>query len=82
MGKIQKLLSLNLFQFVYYNFFCKNVRRDKNCYILPVRGSRIEIHKTAKLVLHGHLHLNVNKYPGSSAECYLRLRKGAEMTVN
>lgn len=82
MGKIQRLLSLSLFQFVFYNFFCKNVYRDKHCYILPVRGSRIEFHKTAKLILHGHLYLNINKYPGSNAECYLRLRKRAEMTVN
>jgi acetyltransferase-like isoleucine patch superfamily enzyme len=82
MGKIQRLLSLNLFQFVYYNFFCKNVVRDRNCYILPVTGTKIELHKTAKIVLHANLSLNVNKYPRSGAECYLRLRKGAEMTVN
>jgi acetyltransferase-like isoleucine patch superfamily enzyme len=67
---------------VYYNFFRKNVIRDKNCYILPIRGTRIELHKTAKIVLHANLHLNVNKYPHSKAECYLRLREGAEMVVN
>jgi acetyltransferase-like isoleucine patch superfamily enzyme len=82
MGTIQKLLSLNFFQFVYYNFFCRNVTRDRNCYILPRRGARIELHKTAKIILHANLYLNVNKYPGSRAECYLRLRRGAEMTVN
>jgi acetyltransferase-like isoleucine patch superfamily enzyme len=82
MGKIQRLLSLNLFQFVYYNFLCKNVCRDRGCYILPENGTKIELHKTAKIVLHANLHLNDNKYPGSRAECYLRLRKGAEMTVN
>jgi acetyltransferase-like isoleucine patch superfamily enzyme len=82
MRKIQRLLSLNLFQFVYYNFLCKNVIRDRGCYILPEKGTKIELHKTAKIILHANLHLNINKYPGSKAECYLRLRKGAEMTVN
>jgi carbonic anhydrase/acetyltransferase-like protein (isoleucine patch superfamily) len=82
MGKIQKLLSLNLFQFAYYNFFRKNVVRDRGCYILPGRGSKIELHKTAKIILRANLHLNINQYPGSDAECYLRLRKGAEMTVD
>jgi acetyltransferase-like isoleucine patch superfamily enzyme len=82
MRKIRKLLSLNLFQFAYYNFFRKNVIRDKNCYIFPIRGTRIELHKTAKIVLHANLSLNVNKYPYSKAECYLRLRKRAEMMVN
>jgi acetyltransferase-like isoleucine patch superfamily enzyme len=67
---------------VYYNFFRKNVIRDKHCYILPIKGTKIELHKTAKIVLHANLSLNVNKYPRSKAECYLRLRKGAEMTVN
>jgi serine acetyltransferase len=82
MGKIQRLLSLSVWQFLYYNFLCKNVIRDRKCYVLPVRGTRIELHRTAKIILHANLCLNVNKYPRSRAECYLRLRKGAEMTVN
>ena len=67
---------------MYYNFFRKNVIRDKNCYILPIRGTKFEFHKTAKIILHANLLLNGNKYPRSKAECYLRLRKGAVFIVN
>jgi len=81
MGKIQRLLSLNWMQFFYYNFLNKNVVRDKGKYLLPRRGARIELDKSAKIILHAHLCLNENKYPHSHAECYLRLRKGAVMTV-
>ena len=79
MGKLQRLLSLNWFQFLYYNFLSPNVMRDKGAYILPQRGARIELHKTAKIILHARLCLNGNKYPRSHAECYLRLRSGAVM---
>jgi acetyltransferase-like isoleucine patch superfamily enzyme len=81
MNKIKKLISISIFQFFYYNFFCKQVVRDKGCYIIPRRWTVIELHKKAKLVLHGNLLLNTNKYPHSRAECYLRLRSGAEMIV-
>jgi acetyltransferase-like isoleucine patch superfamily enzyme len=81
MNKLSKILTLNIFQFIYYNFFCKIVVRDKGCYIIPRQGVVFELHKKAKLVLHANLHLNTNKYPHSRAECYLRLRDGAEMTV-
>lgn len=82
MGKLQRLLSINIFRFFYYNFLCKRVQRDKGKYVIPNWYARIELHKTAKIILHEHLFLNENKYPHSKAECYLRLRSGAVMIVN
>ena len=82
MGRLQRLLSLNIFQFIYYNFLRKNVIRDKNCYIIPHWGTKLELNKTAKIFLHANIFLNNNKLPHSKAECYLRLRKKSEMTVN
>ena len=81
MSKIKVFFSLNIFQFISYNFFRKNITRDKNCYIVPYRGTIIEFDKTAKIDLHDNLFLNVAKLPHSRAECYLRLKKGAEMVV-
>lgn len=82
MGKLQRLLSLNIFKFLYYNFLCSRVKRDKGKYLLPLWHCRIDFSKSAKIYLHGHLCLNENKYPGSKAECYLRLRDNAELIVN
>ena len=81
MGKLKILLSLSWFRFVYYNFFCRKVKRDKGKYLLPNRRARIELGKNAQLILHATIQLNTNKYPGSRAESYLRLRDGASMTV-
>jgi acetyltransferase-like isoleucine patch superfamily enzyme len=81
MNKLRIILSLNFLQFFYYNFLCKRVVRDKGCYLVPRRGAVLEFHKKAKLILHANLLLNTNKYPHSRAECYLRLRNGAKMTV-
>ena len=82
MRKLQRLLSIDIFRFIYYNFLCGRVQRDKGKYIVPNWYARIELHRNAKIVLHGNLLLNRNKYPHSKAECYLRLRDGAVMTVN
>lgn len=82
MGRLQRLLSLSWTQFLYYNYLCGNVVRDKGKFLFPRRGTRIELHREAKIVLHGNVYLNENKYPRSRAECYLRLRSGAVMTVN
>lgn len=81
MGKIQRLLPLNWFQFFYYNFLCPRVIRDKGKYIFPKWNTKIEMHKSAKLILHANMYLNENKYPHSKAECYLRLRENALLTV-
>lgn len=81
MGKLRKLLSVNIFQFIYYNFLCRRVKRDKGRFLIPYRHARIEFSKRAQIILHANLHLNTNRYPGSRAECYLRLRDGASMEV-
>lgn len=81
MGKLQRVLSINLFKFTYYNFLCRRVVRDKGKYIFPQWNSCIEFSKSARINLRGSLYLNQNRYPGSRAECYLRLRDGAVLTV-
>jgi len=81
MGMLKRLLPVGIFQFIYYNFLHRNITRDKGCYLIPHRGTRIELSKNGKIYLKAHLIINGNKYPRSRAECYLRVREGAEMTV-
>lgn len=82
MSKIKRLLGLNLFQFVRWNYFSRNVIRDKETYIFTNWGSIIDIDKTAKLILHGNLSVNAPKYKHSKEEAFLLLRDGAELTIN
>ena len=80
--KISIVFKINWFQFFYYNFLCKSVIRDKKGFLIPYWHSAIQIHKTARLVLHGRLHLNGNLIRGSHVETSLLMREGAEFIVN
>lgn len=83
--RIRLLLTMvsrmSLPKFVWYNFFSRKVERRGKVFLFPYRHARIELGKSAKLILQANLYLNTNRYPGSRAECYLRLRDGASMTV-
>ena len=50
MGRLQKLLSLSWIKFIYYNFLCRRVKRDKGKYLLPNRRARIELGKNAQII--------------------------------
>jgi len=79
--KIKMLRNISVPKFIYYNYICKSIKRDSNCYIIPNKNSIINIDKTAKVFLYGHLILNAHKLKGSKAECYLLLRKKAVLNV-
>jgi acetyltransferase-like isoleucine patch superfamily enzyme len=66
-------------QFVKLNFFSKAVERKKGVYIIPYRGSRVQIHHSARLFLEADMALNYS--PITGGESYLFLDAGAEMSV-
>lgn len=81
-SKLDLILGINPFKFIKWNFFSKNVVRDKGKYLITNWGSVVDISKTAKVTLHSHLLLNAPKYKRSCEEAYLLLRDGAELTIN
>ncbi len=80
--KINVICHISILKFLHYNFFCRNIKADKGCYIIPYRRTCISIAATAKIFLHGSMFLNCNKLPSSKAECLILLRDGARLTVN
>lgn len=82
MGKIKAILGINPLKFIRWNFFAKNVVRDKGKYLITNWGSVIDISKSARLTLHSHLFIDTPKYRHSREEAYLLLRDGAELTIN
>lgn len=80
--KLKHAFGMNLFQFVYYNFFCRQVERRGAVYIFPYWGTHISIAKSAKIILKANLILNGNKLPGSKAETLVLLREGAKWSIN
>lgn len=81
-SKIKKLLRMDITQYIYYNYIAKNVVRDKGCKIIPLRGTCIDMAKSAKIELHGTITFNINKRRGSNAECLVLLRDNARLEIN
>lgn len=81
--KICWLKSINIFSYLYYNYFCKSVVRDKGVFIVPYKGAMLELHKTSKLIVKGQdLQIGINKIGKSKAETYVRLMQGAVWNCN
>lgn len=80
--KISKLKELDTVKFIHYNYFCKNIIRDKGCYVIPFKNSIIELDKSSKIVLKANLHIGINKLKGSHAETYIQLKKNSVWNVN
>lgn len=76
------LFSISIPKFIYYNFLCSRIHRVKGKFIIPYRGTRISIAKTARINANGHLFLNGEKLKHSRQECLVLLRDGATWNCN
>ena len=81
-GKIKRMLGMSITQYIYYNYMCKNVHRHNGSKIIPMRGTHIQMAKSAVIDLNANMILNDNLIRGSKAECLVLLRDGAHLTVN
>ena len=79
--KLKKIAKFSILRFVYYNFLCSRIKRDKGCYILPYKGTVIDMAKGAEIELHGNLNLSYNRPSGSRAESFVILRENAKLTI-
>lgn len=71
--------KINWFQFVKLNFLTPAVVRKKGAFLVPYRGSRVQIDRAAKLRLEGDLSFGFSSLMGG--ESYLLLDPGAELKV-
>jgi len=66
-------------QYLYYNYFCKNVVRKSSAKIIPYKNAVIELQGNSQIVLSGTKNVNVgiNKPKGSKTETHIRLNDSA-----
>ena len=70
--------EINMFLYIYLNFFCRSVIRNGKGKILPYRGAVVDIEKSAKIQIYDeNISIGVNKLRGSKAETFIRLRNEA-----
>ncbi len=84
-GKLSLFLNKRISKprFIYYNFLCKNIVRDKGCFIIPHRKAILDLHPTSRIYLHGKdLEVGFNQLHGSNSETHIRLDKDAVWNCN
>lgn len=82
MNIIKTLVQCNIALFIYYNFMCKRVVRNRNKFVFPFYGSRIQLDKDAKLIINDNLFLNSPRHKHSNEQCYLKILRGGCFEVD
>ncbi len=81
--RIKFILKINTFKFIKYNYFSKNIIREKNVYLIPHKGTVIDLSKKARIYIKGrNLELGTNKLKKSKAETLIRMSGNAKWYVN
>lgn len=73
----KNLIKVDVFLFVKFNFFTRNIKRQKGALIFPLKGTVIEFGKGSILNIQGDLFIGHNRLKGSKAETLIRIRKNA-----
>ncbi len=77
-----EIRGLKLTSFIYYNFFCKQIHREKGAYILPYKGAYISIGKKAEVYLGGNMLINYYPvYARGTEMTRVRVEDGAKLTT-
>lgn len=76
------ILKLNIISFIKYNYFYKNIKRNKSKFIFPYKGTKLNISRSSKIIINGNLYLNDGKHKGSSEETYFTVNSNAKFIVN
>ena len=79
-SKLRFLGSIDLFKYIYFNKFCRNIKGIHK--IIPYKGTRISIAKSAEIILNADLILNDCRIKWSKEECLILLRDNAKWTVD
>lgn len=78
MNKICFLKKIQIFQYIYLNYFSKNVIRHGKGKIIPFKNAILDFEVNSKIILYdNNLEIGTNKLKHSKAETYVRLRKKA-----
>ncbi len=81
--KINFVLHLDIIKFIKYNFFSENVIRHKGVYLIPHKGTVLELSKHSRIYIKGrNLELCACKLRKSKTEMYLKMHGNAKWYVN
>ncbi len=73
--------NINLALYIYLNYFCKSVNREKKYHIFPYRRTRIRIRSNAEIILNGDLRINAHQGDKRFARSYLSMHKNSKLFI-
>ena len=77
-SRIRFYCKIRLFQYLYLNYFCKNIIRTDQSRIIPYAGAVMEMEPGAKVYLGGgDIELGCDRLKGSKTETFVRIRRDA-----
>ena len=75
--------DINWCGFIKYNYFVRNIQREKDAFIIPLKGSVIQLGKKSKVILHGNLILNYNpSYKRGNQSTLFKVEDEGEFIAN
>ena len=75
--------SIDWYQFIKYNYFCKQIKREKDAYLIPCKGSYVQLGSTGEIVLDANLFLNYYPwYKRAGRKSLLRIENNAKLVVH
>ena len=79
----REIKDLNFIKFLHYNFFCKQIHREKGAYILPYKGAYLSIGRKAEIHLGGNMLINYYPvYSRGTEMTRFRVEDGARLTTH
>lgn len=80
--RVRFLKKINLFQFLYFNYFCKSIIRTDQSKLIPYKHSIIDIASCARIYVGGgDIEIGCDLLRKSKAETRLRLRQSAVWSI-
>ena len=81
--RLKMWANINIHRYIYYNYFCKKVKRNGNGKIVPFKNVIIDLASDSRIIIegNGNVEIGTNKLKGSKEEAHVRLREGAVWKV-
>lgn len=76
--RLKMWANINIHRYIYYNYFCKKVKRNGNGKIVPFKNVIIDLASDSRIIIegNGNVEIGTNKLKGSKEEAHVRLREG------
>lgn len=71
---IHAVQDISIYQFIKWNYFSKNIIRDKGVFLIPYKNAVLDLSQESRIYIHDrNLEIGINKLKKSRAETHIRM---------